>query len=100
MHVELGARVIQGPGLYFRIRSLLSMRKVILNMMLMSGFCLGAQTTLAQCTCVPQLTLRGHFERADAIFVGRVVRARKLVQTPTDGYDMFVTFEVKQTWRQ
>jgi|GEM_PF-2378296 len=76
------------------------MRKVTPGILILCGFCFAGQTTFAQCSCFPHRTLSEEFQRADAVFVGKVVRAKKLVEAPADGYDVHVTLEVEETWRQ
>ena len=77
------------------------MRKIIFSVLLISTLCFGAYKTFAQCSCVPKLTLQEHFQNSDAVFVGKVIEAKKIDRKNTDDYDVVVIkFEVKQTWKQ
>jgi len=76
------------------------MRRIIFSILIIGVFYLGADKTFAQCSCVPKLTLQEHFQRSDAVFVGKVVEAKKIRQENTDSYDAIIKFEVKQVWKQ
>lgn len=75
------------------------MRKIVLSIGIVSALCFSAPNTFAQCTCWPKLTLREEFERSDAVFVGEVIEAKKILQE-TDSYVTVVKVEVKQAWKQ
>jgi len=76
------------------------MRKVILSVLMGIIFWLGAPTTFAQCSCWPKLTLREEFQRADAVFVGKVIAVKLIPQENADDYLRVMKVEVKQTWKQ
>ena len=55
---------------------------------------------MAQCTCWPHLTLREQFERADVVFIGKMIEAKDLVDDNTLSKVTLVKVEVLQTWKQ
>ena len=76
------------------------MRKIALSVLIVITFCLVAPKTFAQCRCWPELTLREHFQRADAVFVGKVIEVEMVRQENADDYLRIMKVEVKQTWKQ
>jgi hypothetical protein len=76
------------------------MRKIILSILIVSTFCFSTYKTFAQCSCIPKLTLKEHFQPSDAVFVGKVIEAKKILQENINDYDIVIKFEVKQTWKQ
>jgi len=54
------------------------MRTMFLRLVILSAFSFVAQSIFAQCACYPQLTVAEHFQRSDAVFVGKVVEAKKI----------------------
>ena len=76
------------------------MRKIILSVLIVIIFCLVVPKTFAQCRCWPELTLREHFQRADAVFVGKVIEVEMVRQENADDYLRIMKVEVKQTWKQ
>ena len=64
------------------------------------GTAAGTTKTLAQCSCEPNLTLQEHFQRSDAVFVGKLIEATKIRQETANGYDVVIKFEVKRAWKR
>jgi hypothetical protein len=75
------------------------MKRIIFSILIIGIVCVGIHTTFAQCSCEPKLTLQEHFQRSDAVFVGKVVEAKKIYQEKTDSYEVLIKFEVTQTWK-
>jgi hypothetical protein len=76
------------------------MRKIILGVLIITICGFGARKTFAQCSCSPRLTLREHFQRADAVFVGKIIEVKMIPQENIDEYVKVMKVEVKQTWKQ
>jgi hypothetical protein len=55
-----------------------------------------ANQTFAQCTCSNLNTAEEAYNRADAVFVGKIIEIKKLAST--DG-EFIIKFEAKQTWK-
>ena len=45
------------------------------------------------------MSLQKHFQKADVVFVGRVIEAKKISQENPDTSGIVIKFEVKQTWK-
>ncbi len=76
------------------------MKIIIFSILIIGVFCFGTDEIFAQCTCEPELTVQEHFQRSDAVFVGKVIEAKEIRQENTDSYDVVIKFEVKQTWKE
>jgi hypothetical protein len=76
------------------------MKRIIFSVLIISVFYFGAIKIFAQCNCEPKLTVQEHFQRSDAVFVGKVIEAKKIRRENTDNYDIIIKFEVTQTWKQ
>src|SRR5215207_9421292 len=76
------------------------MRKIILTTLIAATFCFGAYDTFAQCACSPSNTTQSALQRADAVFVGKVIESKKFLREDAKGYDLVIKFEVKQAWKQ
>jgi hypothetical protein len=76
------------------------MKRIIYIVLIIGMFYFGADRTFAQCDCEPKLTVQEHFQRSDAVFVGKVVEAKKIRRENTDSYDVVIKFEVMQSWKQ
>ena len=55
------------------------MRSVFCVTAIIFGATYAGTDAMAQCTCWPHLTLREQFERADVVFIGRIIEAKDLV---------------------
>ena len=63
---------------------------------------LAANETRAQCTCIPtyvNITARGEFNLAYAVFVGKVVAIENTPPDKNNRYVETVTFEVMRAWK-
>ena len=76
------------------------MKRISIIIFIVIVFSLCTSEIFAQCSCEPQLTLKEHFQRADAVFVGRVIEAKKTQQDEAGNFEIIVKFEVTQTWKQ
>lgn len=76
------------------------MKRIAFNLVLIAFICFVNVELSAQCKCAPTSTLASNFQRADVIFVGKVIEARKVSRKEKGKHDVFVKFEVTQTWKQ
>lgn len=76
------------------------MKRISIIIFIAIVFSLCTSEIYAQCSCEPKLTLKEHFQRADAVFVGRVIEAKKTQQDEAGNFEIIVKFEVTQTWKQ
>lgn len=76
------------------------MKRIIFSILIVGVLYCGADKTFAQCDCKPKLTIQEHFQRSDAVLVGKVVEAKKIRRENTGSYDVVVKFEITQTWKQ
>ena len=76
------------------------MRIIILSSLVGILFCFSTYKIAAQCSCEPDLSLKEHFKRSDAVFVAKVVEVQKVRRENSDKSDVFVKFEVTQSWKQ
>ncbi len=75
------------------------MKSIIFSILIIAVLCFGTTEIFAQCSCEPNLTVQEQFQRSDAVFVGKVVEAKKIYQENTDSYEVLIKFEVTQTWK-
>lgn len=59
--------------------------------------CLTPTNTVGQCTCYPYLTLRQPFQRADVVFIGRIIEAREILAA--NSHVTLVKVQVLETWK-
>lgn len=76
------------------------MKRWFFSILIIGVFCFNADKIFAQCSCVPESTLKESFQRSYVVFVGKVIEAKKTRLKKTDNYDVVVKFEVKQVWKQ
>jgi hypothetical protein len=77
------------------------MKRIIFSVLIISVFYFGTDKNFAQCRCEPKKTnIQEYFQRSAAVFVGKVVEAKKIRRENADGYDVIIKFEVTQTWKQ
>ncbi len=74
------------------------MKTIILSFLVATMFSLHLRETFAQCSCWPKLTLQEEFQRADEVFVGKVIETTR-VPYENDSVTV-VKVEVIQAWKQ
>jgi hypothetical protein len=83
------------------------MRNIIITILFIAAFILGANTASAQCSCVnDRFSVYDEFKYSDAVFVGKVVDVKKIEgskntdkTTNTDYYEFQVRFKIKKAWK-
>lgn len=76
-------------------------KKLIFSLLFFGAFYFGTNDTFAQCRCEPRLAMQEHFQKADVVFIGKVVEAEKIDPKDNENFDtIIVKFEVIQTWKQ
>ena len=77
------------------------MRSFLLVTVIIAGATfLTSTVAVAQCACSPQLTLRQEFQRADVVFIGKIIEAKKILEENTHSYVTLVKVQVLETWKR
>jgi hypothetical protein len=78
------------------------MRNTLLFIAIFCSILFAANETRAQCACTAEyvdITARGEFKLADAVFVGKVVAITNTGPDQKGHYIQTVTFEVSRAWK-
>ena len=78
------------------------MRNTLLFITIFCSTLLAANETRAQCSCIPtyvNISARGEFNLAYAVFVGKVVAIENTPPDNNDHYVQTVTFQVTRAWK-
>jgi len=68
---------------------------------IVSVLSIGAHSAFGQCTCwPPHRTLQEDFQRADVVFIGKVVEMQTNTMEQGDSSETVVKVEVKKTWKE
>ena len=79
------------------------MRSALIVIAVFGSILLSAGETRGQCACAPQyvnITARGEFNLAYAVFAGKVVAIKNGPHDQNDNYVETVTFQVTRAWKK